>query len=122
MFCQPIYETWLTEAVAIGRINAPGFFTDPMIRKAYCGATWHGDGMGSLDPLKEASAAEKRMDIKLTSLAQEKAAYDGGDWEKTVRQRNKELANGGQPANAGSAEPSRSDDDADDNSGANNAT
>ncbi|MDU7517052.1 MAG: phage portal protein, partial [Varibaculum cambriense] len=24
-FCQPVYETWLAEAVAIGRIEAPGF-------------------------------------------------------------------------------------------------
>ena len=30
-FCQPIYETWLAEAVAIGRISAPGFFADPLI-------------------------------------------------------------------------------------------
>ena len=31
-FCQPIYEEWLAEAVAKKRIDAPGFFTDPLIR------------------------------------------------------------------------------------------
>lgn len=41
-FCQPVYEEWLTEAVAKRRIKAPGFFTDPVIRKAYCGAKWNG--------------------------------------------------------------------------------
>jgi lambda family phage portal protein len=90
-FCQPIYETWLAEAVASGRIYAPGFFADPAIKAAYCRATWHGDGPGAIDPNKEVQAAEKRMDINLTNLAQEKAAYDGGDWETTVRQRKKEL-------------------------------
>ena len=34
-FNQPIYEQWLSEAVATGRIEAPGFFDDPSIRQAY---------------------------------------------------------------------------------------
>jgi lambda family phage portal protein len=89
-FCQPIYEAWLEEAVSIGRVHAPGFFTDPLIRKAYCGALWHGDGPGAIDPLKEANAIDKRLEMNLTSLAEEKAGYDGGDWEQTVKQRKKE--------------------------------
>ncbi len=90
-FCQPVYEAWLEEAVSIGRVHAPGFFTDPLIRKAYCTALWHGDGPGAIDPYKEANAVEKRLSIRLTSLAEEKAAYDGGDWEQTVIQRKKEI-------------------------------
>lgn len=93
-FCQPVYETWLAEAVSNGRVLAPGFFSDPMAKASYCRALWHGDGPGAIDPYKEANAAEKRMDIKLTNLAQEKAAHDGGDWETTLTQRNKELAMG----------------------------
>jgi lambda family phage portal protein len=89
-FCQPVYETWLAEAVATGRIAAPGFFADPAIRKAWCGAVWLGDGPGSIDPLKEANAIEKRIDIGLTTLAEETAAYDGGDWEAKHTQRVKE--------------------------------
>jgi len=34
-FCQPVYETWLTEAVARSRVNAPGFFEDAALRWAY---------------------------------------------------------------------------------------
>ncbi len=41
-FCQPVYEEWLAEAVARGRVAAPGFFADPVIRKAYCSAEWNG--------------------------------------------------------------------------------
>ena len=31
-FCQPVYEVWLAESVARGRLKAPGFFDDPMVR------------------------------------------------------------------------------------------
>ena len=90
-FCQPIYEAVLAEGISAGRIHAPGFFTDPLIRKAYCGALWHGDGPGAIDPYKEANAIEKRLSIGLTSLSEEKAGYDGGNWKQTVNQRKKEL-------------------------------
>ena len=56
-FNQPVYELWLSEAVARGRIKAPGFFLDPMIRKAWCGANWIGPVQIALDPNKEAQAA-----------------------------------------------------------------
>lgn len=84
--CQPIYEEWLSEAVAMGRISAPGYFSDPARRKAWSHAVWSGDGPGSIDPLKEAQAARERMDIGLTTLAEEIVAYDGGDWETKHRQ------------------------------------
>lgn len=88
--CQPVYEEFLAEAIMLGRIKAPGFFSDPAIRKAWCGAAWNGDGPGAIDPEKEARAARERMDIGLTDLASEKAAYDGGDWERTARQQLRE--------------------------------
>ncbi len=56
-FNQPIYEQWLSEAVANGRIEAPGFFDDPAIRQAWCGCMWMGASMGHVDPLKEVKAA-----------------------------------------------------------------
>ena len=34
-FCQPIYFEWLCEAVLKGRVNAPGFFDDPIRQYAY---------------------------------------------------------------------------------------
>jgi capsid protein len=78
--CQPVYEAWLADAVALGIIQAPGFFADPLIRAAWCGTKWAGDGPGAIDPEKEARGAEQRMKIGLTSLDEEIAAYDGGDW------------------------------------------
>lgn len=44
---------------AKGRIKAPGFFTDAVIRKAYCTAKWNGPAKGMLDPVKEVTAAER---------------------------------------------------------------
>ena len=90
-FCQPIYEEWLAEAVSLGRIDAPGFFADAGTRKAWCGTSWSGDGPGAIDPLKEADAAGRRMQLGITTLAEEVVAYDGGDWEAKHRQRAREV-------------------------------
>lgn len=85
--CQPVYEEWLADAVALGIVDAPGFFSDPFVRRAWSGTNWSGDGPGALDPMKEAQAVGQRVSIGLTSLAEEKVAYDGGDWEATHKQR-----------------------------------
>lgn len=90
-FCQPIYEEFLSEAVSIGRISAPGFFADAAIRRAWCKASWSGDGPGAIDPSKEAEAAGKRMQLGITTLAEETVAYDGGDWEQKQVQRQREV-------------------------------
>lgn len=55
-FCNPIYELWLTEAVATGRIQAPGFLLDPAAHEAWLGAEWIGPSQGQLDPGKEIQA------------------------------------------------------------------
>lgn len=81
-FCQPIYEEFLAEGVAKGRIYAPGFFTDPLARKAYCGAEWNGPSQGQLDPLKEVEAAEKRVDSGFSTRARETVELTGGDFFK----------------------------------------
>lgn len=89
-FCQPAYEIWLAEAVARGRISAPGFFTDPLLRAAWCGARWIGPVQSSLDPLKEAKA-----DVLLTQHAvktheQITRERGGGDWEENAEQLKRE--------------------------------
>lgn len=85
-FCQPAYETWLAEAVARGRIKAPGFFDDPLIRAAWCGAKWIGPTQGSLDPLKEAKAAILLTDQGIKTHAEVTRELSGGDWESNVEQ------------------------------------
>ena len=90
-FNQPVYEMWLSEAVAAGRIEAPGFFDDPAIRRAWCGCKWMGASMGHVDPLKEVNAAEKRIACNITTQEQEASEYNGNDWNANIRQRRKEI-------------------------------
>lgn len=85
-FCQPVYEVWLAEAVARGRIKAPGFFSDPLIRAAWCGARWIGPTQGSLDPLKEAKAAVLQIQHGLKTHEQVTRETGGGDWDENVEQ------------------------------------
>lgn len=85
-FCQPIYELWLTEAIAIGRVQAPGFFADPARRRAWSGAQWVGDGPGSIDPEKEVNAAEKRIALGISTRAAESILHDGVDWQSKHEQ------------------------------------
>lgn len=85
-FCQPIYEVWLAEAVARGRIKAPGFFDDPRIRAAWCGARWIGPVQGQLDPSKEVKAAIMNVDRGFKTHEQVTRELGGGDWEDNVEQ------------------------------------
>ncbi|PAQ15061.1 phage portal protein [Bacillaceae bacterium SAOS 7] len=86
-FCQPIYEEFLAEGIAKGRIHAPGFFTDPIARKAYSMAEWNGPSQGQIDPLKEVNAAEKRVDNGFSTRARETVELTGGNWLKNHRMR-----------------------------------
>lgn len=79
-FCQPIYEEWLAEAVQKKRIDAPGFFADPLIRSAYCRAEWNGPAKGILDPGKEVVAAQKRVENGFSTRSSETMEMTGGDF------------------------------------------
>lgn len=83
-FCQPVYETWFAEAVAIGRIEAPGFFEDPLLRWAYTRAAWNGDSMGSLNPKDEVAAYRDAIDGNLMTHEQAEWALFGTDWNATL--------------------------------------
>ncbi|MBR4467466.1 MAG: phage portal protein, partial [Clostridia bacterium] len=85
-FCQPVYEAWLAEAVATGRIQAPGFFNDPAIRAAWCGARWDGPAQTHLDPVKEATANEKLVQNGWKTNEQVTREFYGGSFEDNAEQ------------------------------------
>lgn len=89
-FCQPCYEDVLIEAVARGMLIAPGFFDHPAIARAWSAAEWVGPAQGQIDPLKEVNAAEKRVNLGVSTLERETAELTGGDWEQNHTQRVKE--------------------------------
>jgi lambda family phage portal protein len=90
--CDPVHELWLSEEIIAGRISAPGFFSDPVVRAAWCAGVWTGDGPGSLDPQKEVAAARDRVEMEISTLDAESVAYDGIPWKVKHRQRAKEVA------------------------------
>lgn len=74
---------------------------------------WHWDGFASIDPLKDATAAEMRLKLGLSTLAEE-AASEGKDWEEQIEQQARELARRaelGIPAPDATAAPQQEADD-----------
>lgn len=85
-FCQPVYEMWLVEAIAIGRIKAPGFYLDAAIREAWSKCTWNGPSQGMLDPLKEINAATKRVELGISTRQRETMEMNGGSFDDNAEQ------------------------------------
>ncbi len=73
-FCQPVFETWMAEAVILGRIRAPGFFSDPRLRWAYTRCAWPGDSQGSLNPKDEVAAFREALGERL--VTRERAEWE----------------------------------------------
>ena len=89
-FCRPVYEVWLSEAVARGRIYAPGFFEDPAIHAAYLGSEWLGPSQGQLDPVKEITAEILACSEGFSTHEQSTIRLNGGQWDANVEQLTRE--------------------------------
>jgi lambda family phage portal protein len=89
-FCQPVYEWVIAEAVARGRLSAPGFFSDAAMREAWLGAEWVGPSRIQLDPQKEAAA--DLIDLQMATKTREQIAMErtGGSFESKLAQRAEE--------------------------------
>lgn len=85
-FCQPVYERWFTEAVARGRIKAPRFFTDPIIRQAYLNCEWIVPSFGQIDPTKEVQALESAVANGWTTNEAAARQYNGSDFYHNAAQ------------------------------------
>jgi len=89
-YCKPVYEVWMDEAIAKGRVSAPGYFDNMSIRKAYLGTVWTGPPPGQIDPLKEGMSSKLLVDEDFSTRTEETMKLNGGDYEKNVPQRSKE--------------------------------
>lgn len=85
-FCRPIYEVWMSEAVARGRIYAPGFFDNPAIHAAYLGSEWLGPSQGQLDPTKEITAEILACSEGFSTHEQSTIRLNGGQWDANIEQ------------------------------------
>lgn len=111
--CQPFYEWVIEEAVIMGRLEAPGFFDDPAIRRAWLNADWFGQVKISLDPLKDANADKQDLENLTKTRQQIVQERTGGNVEDKFEQlgmeRKMAVAAGlisEQPTTAGGANPS----------------
>ena len=103
-FCRPVFEVWMTEAVARGRIIAPGFLTDPLIRQAYLQSEWIGPSQGQLDPTKEVQAAQMAVENGFSTREAEAIRLNGSEYASNVdklRSENERL----REANGGNSQP-----------------
>ncbi|HSF95436.1 MAG TPA: phage portal protein, partial [Thermohalobaculum sp.] len=115
-FCQWAYGEFLVEAVALGRLEAPGFFADPALRQAWSGAEWIGPARLSIDPLKENQADAIAEDRGWKTAAEITREKTGGDWARKNKRRGREQAlriEAGVAASAPAAEPQTIPDDGD---------
>lgn len=90
-FCNPVYSIWMSEAVARGRISAPGFFTDPVIRAAWLGCEWIGPTQGQLDPVKEVTAEIMSVEAGFSTNSDSTIRVNGSDWNHNMDQIQSEM-------------------------------
>ena len=83
-FCQPVYEEWLSEAVAKGRVNLPGFFDDLAVKAAWCKSNWIGTNPIQIDPEKDAKAAKLRIDEFLSTREHEAISQSNKSFDEIV--------------------------------------
>lgn len=121
-FCRPIYAVWMSEAVARGRIYAPGFFDNPAIRAAYLGSEWLGPSQGQLDPVKEITAEILACGEGFSTHEQSTIRLNGGQWGANVEQlqRENELLGGNAPDPHQTGSSSGGDDPEQEEGGDNN--
>ena len=103
-FCRPLYEVWMAEAVARGRLIAPGFFADPAVRAAWLGSEWIGPSQGQLDPVKEITAEKMACENGFSTREQSTIRLNGGSYEANVEQLVDENARLAQAQGAGEPE------------------
>jgi lambda family phage portal protein len=84
-FCTKIYLAWLEESVARGIVKIPGRKTDfYKWRNALSLCEWTGPGRGTVDPLKEAQAADFEINQGSSDIIT-MSNEQGKDWRQILR-------------------------------------
>lgn len=82
-FNNPVYESWLSEEIASGRIKAQGW-KDPVLKNAWLKCNWIGAPMINIDPGKEAKAAKDYMSMNLTTAKREARNHNGSNIDANI--------------------------------------
>ena len=106
--CAPTYEWVIDEAVARGYMEADGYLENPFVRAAWLGIdSWTGPAQGQIDPQKEVTAAQMRVNMGISTLELEARTLLGLEWEDIHprRVREHEMRVEGDLDQDGTAEP-----------------
>ncbi|GHT58620.1 hypothetical protein FACS1894109_13140 [Spirochaetia bacterium] len=85
-----IYEMFLSECIASGKISAPGW-EDPTIRLAWLRHRWNGSQMPAMDPTKEAAAAKLWRDLGSETGEEIALNHNGSSFKSNVSKLTKEM-------------------------------
>lgn len=85
----PVFEAWLSEEIAAGRIHAPGW-SDPILRAAWLNANWIGCPLPSIDPAKTAKADQIYVEMGAQTLDKVARQLNGSDGSANRRRLKKE--------------------------------
>jgi lambda family phage portal protein len=88
-FLDPQYEMWLSEEIAAGRIQCPGW-SDKYIKTAWLNCEWAGSPMPNIDPQKSAQADKLYVELGAQTLDDVARNYNGSSGKanraKNIRQ------------------------------------
>ena len=98
----PYYEMWLSEEIAAGRIQAPGW-SDPVLKAAWLNAAWVGMPLPDIDPSKTAKAAEIRTALGHQTGKRGAREFNGSDFDMNATTIEREY--GQRPPMPGQKEP-----------------
>lgn len=73
-----VYEAWISEEIAVGRISAPGW-SDPVMRQAWLSSRWGGAPMPIIDPSKQSKADKDYVELGAQHLDDVARTYNGSD-------------------------------------------
>jgi len=86
----PLYEMWLAEDIAAGRVSCPGW-ADPRLRAAWTSHRYNGLSMPNIDPVKTARAAKDYLSMGATTLEDVAIEYNDSDAESNRAKLKQEL-------------------------------
>lgn len=86
----PVYEMWLSEEIAAGRVIALGW-SDPIMKAAWLNANWIGIPMPNIDPMREAKASEIQAGMGSKTLSQAALDLNGSEYDSNVAKLKKEI-------------------------------
>jgi lambda family phage portal protein len=72
----PVYEMWLSEEIAAGRVSAPGW-QDSRLRAAWLRHRWQGSLLPQIDPVKTMQASKMAVELGASTLEDIATEYNG---------------------------------------------